>query len=115
MLHGILICGSLVHVHLFLHVITCEYHLDSWISHDLVILFYMTQFLALQAAAERVRRNSTDSIGNTDDLLHPNSAANKDGEDVPDFWDKISQFSVRMRKDARYFFQVWITWSGMIA
>ena len=65
----------------------------------------MSQFLALQAA-ERVRRNSTDSIGNTDDLLHQNTAAKKDGEDVPDFWDKISQFSVRMRKDARYFFQV---------
>ena len=74
----------------------------------------MSQFLALQAAAEKVRRNSTDSIGNTDDLLHPNSAANKDGEDVPDFWDKISQFSVRMRKDARYFFQVWTACCSMI-
>ena len=99
---------------MLMHVINCKYRIDSWISHDLIIFIYMCPFLALQAAAERVRRNSSDSIGNTDDLLHPNSAAKKDGEDVPDFWDKISQFSVRMRKDARYFFQVWIICSGMI-
>lgn len=57
-----------------------------------------------------MRRNSTDSIGNATDLLHPNSASGskpgEDGVDEPDFWDKISQFSIRMRKDARFFFQV---------
>lgn len=62
-----------------------------------------------QAAAQRVRRGSSDSIGNASDLLHPDSAAQKSGKDdldEPDFWDKMSQFSVRMRKDGRYFFQV---------
>jgi len=55
-----------------------------------------------------VRRDSTESIGNAADLLHPSTAAAKDNEglDEPDFWDKMSQFSVRMRKDGRFFFQV---------
>jgi len=63
-----------------------------------------------------VRRDSTESIGNAADLLHPSTAAAKDNEglDEPDFWDKMSQFSVRMRKDGRFFFQVIICFSILI-
>ncbi|XP_067935642.1 transmembrane protein 117-like isoform X2 [Watersipora subatra] len=60
--------------------------------------------LKFKEAVRRVRRNSAESIGHAKDLLDP-SAAKRDGEDEPDFWDKMSQYTFRMKHDWLYYFQ----------
>ena len=57
---------------------------------------------------ETKRRNSNSSIGQATDLLAV-PGPSQDQDEV-DFWDKISQFSIRMKKDGRYYLQVRACW-----